>query len=142
MGSAFVGAAAAIPLVAYKHLFWSSELRQQDASVGALQQALIKHAKPWIQGMHRKQLALHLVLDTLPVLFLMLPAAQAGLTASFAWSSAAIGLSTGVDLPQEVGCGLALLMTAFVTSAARSTELMTDPQQVEVVNEAVANADR
>eukprot|EP00878_Enallax_costatus_P006032 GHUV01006328.1.p1 GENE.GHUV01006328.1~~GHUV01006328.1.p1 ORF type:complete len:263 (+),score=62.53 GHUV01006328.1:198-986(+) len=142
LGSALLGAAAAIPLVAYKRKFWSSETKQQDATVGALQKALVDNAKPWLQGMHSSQLALHLMLDTLPVLFLMLPAAQAGLTASFAWSSAAIGRSVGLALPQEVGFGLALLLTAFVTSAVRSTELMTDPQQVDVVSEAVANADR
>lgn len=142
LASGLIGAAAAIPLVAYKRNFWSSETKQQDDTVSALQKALIDNSKPWLQGMDISQLALHIVLDTLPILFLMFPAAQAGLTASFAWTSAAIGQSTGVDLPPEVGFTLALFMTAVVAGAVRSTELMTDPEQVEVIGEAVANADR
>lgn len=140
--AAALGALAAIPLVTYKLNFWSPDTKQQNPTVSALHKALIDNAKPWIQGMTSGQMAVHVVLDTLPVLFLMLPAAQAGLTASFAWSSAAIGRSVGLDLPQEVGFGIALLMTAVVTAGVRSTELMADPQQVDIVSEAVANADR
>jgi len=88
-----------------------------------LSKAMCDNSKPWLTGMGAEQLGLHVVLDTVPVLFLMLPAAQAGLTSSFAWTSAAIGRSVGVDLPPEVGFGLALLLTGLVSSAARSTEL-------------------
>ena len=42
----------------------------------------------------------------------------------------------------QVGFMIALFMTAAVTSAVRSTELMADPEQVNVVGDAVANADR
>lgn len=92
--------------------------------------------------MTSSQLGLHLVLDTLPPLFLMLPAAQAGLTSSFAFTSAALGHSTGVELPQELGFLLALVTTGLVTAAVRSTDYMADPEQLQVVQDAVANADR
>jgi len=140
--SAAIGAAAAIPLVGLKHISWSSSTHKDNATVSALHKAMCDNSKPWLTGMGATQLGLHVVLDTLPLLFLMLPAAQAGLTSSFAWTSAAIGRSVGVDLPPEVGFGLALLMTGIVSSAARSTELGADLEQVQVVGDAVANADR
>lgn len=140
--AALTGAAAAVPLVAYKHLSWSREAHLEYPTISALHKALVDCTKPWLTGMSRRQLAVHVLLDTLPVLFLMLPAAQAGLTSSFAWTSDAIGRSTGLGLPEEVGFVLALFMTALVSGAVKSTELMADPEQVLAVGDAVANADR
>uniref|UniRef100_A0A383V7Z6 Uncharacterized protein n=1 Tax=Tetradesmus obliquus TaxID=3088 RepID=A0A383V7Z6_TETOB len=137
-----IGAAAAAPLVAYKLFSWTPPAQQQNPTLAALKRAQIDISRPWLSNMNREQLAAHVVLDTLPLLFLMLPAAQAGLTASFYWTSQAIGRSTGLQLPEEVGFMIALFMTAAVTSAVRSTELMADPEQVNVVGDAVANADR
>jgi hypothetical protein len=137
-----IGAAAAAPLVAYKLFSWSSIAQQDNPTLAALKRSQTDVARPWLSNMDGRQLTAHVVLDTLPLLFLMLPAAQAGLTASFNWSSQAIGRSTGLQLPEEVGFMVALFMTAAVTSAVRSTELMADPEQVQVVGDAVANADR
>eukprot|EP00882_Tetradesmus_deserticola_P033084 GHRQ01037758.1.p1 GENE.GHRQ01037758.1~~GHRQ01037758.1.p1 ORF type:complete len:214 (+),score=81.33 GHRQ01037758.1:577-1218(+) len=92
--------------------------------------------------MDARQLTAHVVLDTLPLLFLTLPAAQAGLTSAFHWTSMAIQQSTGLHLSEDVGFSLALVLTAAVSAAVRSTELMAEPQQVQVVRDAVANADR
>lgn len=140
--AAAAGAAAAIPLVLYKMGSWLPETQAGNAALSALRKAQTDNAKPWLVGMNSTQLAAHVVMDTLPPLFLMLPAAQAGLTSSFAFSSAAIGNATGVDLPAEFGFMLALLMTGLVTAAVRSSDFMTDPAQVRVVADAVSNADR
>lgn len=140
--AAALGAAAAIPLVLYKMGSWLPETQANNAALSALRKAQTENAKPWLQGMDSKQLFAHLVMDTLPPLFLMLPAAQAGLTSSFAFTSAALGNATGVDLPEEFGFMLALLMTGLVTAAVRSSDYMTDPAQVRVVADAVSNADR
>jgi urease accessory protein UreF len=121
---------------------WLPETQANNATLSALRKAQIENAKPWLHGMDSTQLTAHLIMDTLPPLFLMLPAAQAGLNSSFAFTRAALGSSTGVDLPAEVGFMLALLMTGLVTAAVRSSDFMTDPAQVRVVSDAVANADR
>jgi hypothetical protein len=140
--AAALGAAAAIPLVLYKMGSWLPETQANNATLSALRKAQIENAKPWLHGMDSTQLTAHLIMDTLPPLFLMLPAAQAGLNSSFAFTRAALGSSTGVDLPAEFGFMLALLMTGLVTAAVRSSDFMTDPAQVRVVSDAVANADR
>lgn len=140
--AAAVGAAAAIPLVLYKMGSWLPETQANNATLSALRKAQTENAKPWLHGMDSMQLTAHLIMDTLPPLFLMLPAAQAGLNSSFAFTRAALGNSTGVDLPAEFGFLLALLMTGLVTAAVRSSDFMTDPAQVRVVSDAVANADR
>lgn len=140
--AAALGAAAAIPLVLYKMGSWLPETQADNAALSALRKAQTEQAKPWLYGMDDTQLFAHIALDTLPPLFLMLPAAQAGLTSTFAFTSAALGNATGVDLPEEFGFLLALLMTGLVTAAVRSSDFMTDPAQVRVVSDAVANADR
>lgn len=140
--AAAIGAAAAIPLVLYKMGSWLPETQATDADLSALRKMQTDNAKPWLSGLDSTQLMAHLVMDTLPPLFLMLPAAQAGLTSSFAFTRAALGNSTGIDLPEEVGFLLALVMTGVVTAAVRSSDFMTDPAQVQVVSDAVANADR
>lgn len=104
-----IGAAAAAPLVAYKLFSWTPPAQQENPTLAALKRAQIDISRPWLSNMNREQLAAHVVLDTLPLLFLMLPAAQAGLTASFYWTSQAIGRSTGLQLPEEVGCMLVLI---------------------------------
>jgi hypothetical protein len=140
--AAAVGAAAAIPLVLYKMGSWLPETQAVNADLSALRKMQTDNAKPWLSGLDSTQLVAHLVMDTLPPLFLMLPAAQAGLTSSFAFTRAALGNSTGDDLPAEVGFLLALVMTGVVTAAVRSADYTTDPAQVSVVSDAVANADR
>lgn len=140
--AAALGAAAAVPLVLYKKGSWLPETQANNAALSALRKAQTENAKPWLHGMDSFQLGAHLVMDTLPPLFLMLPAAQAGLNSSFAFTRAALGNSTGLNLPEEVGFMLALLMTGLVTAAVRSSDFMTDPAQVGVVSDAVANADR
>jgi urease accessory protein UreF len=121
---------------------WLPETQAVNADLSALRKMQTDNAKPWLFGLDSTQLVAHLVMDTLPPLFLMLPAAQAGLNSSFAFTRAALGNSTGVDLPEEVGFLLALVMTGVVTAAVRSADYMTDPAQVSVVSDAVANADR
>lgn len=140
--AAALGAAASVPLVLYKMGSWLPETQANNAALSALRKAQTDNAKPWLTGMDSFQLGAHLIMDTLPPLFLMLPAAQAGLNSSFAFTRAALGNSTGVDLPEEVGFMLALLMTGLVTAAVRSSDFMTDPAQVKVVSDAVNNADR
>jgi urease accessory protein UreF len=140
--AAALGAAAAIPLVLYKLGSWQPETQADDAALSGLRKAQTEQAKPWLVGMNGTQLAAHLAMDTVPPLFLMLPAAQAGLNSSFAFTSAALGNATGVDLPEEFGFLLALVMTGVVTAAVRSSDYMIDPAQVQVVSDAVANADR
>lgn len=142
LGAAAVGAAAAIPLVLYKMGSWLPETQASNATLSVLRKAQTENAKPWLSGMDSTQLTAHLFMDTLPPLFLMLPAAQAGLTSSFAFTSAALGNSIGLNLPEEFGFMLALFMTGLVTAAVRSSDYMTDPEQVQVVSDAVSNADR
>jgi hypothetical protein len=137
-----VGAAAALPLVAYRVSSWKPDAAAANPTLGSLRRAQTEAAKPWLAGMSGAQLGLHTALDTLPPLFLMLPAAQAGLTSSFGFTSAALGAATGVELPPAAGFCLALGMTGLVTAAVRSTDFVSDPEQVRVVSDAVANADR
>lgn len=142
LSAAAVGAAAALPLVAYKLLAWSPESHSANPTLATLHSALTNVNRPWLSGMCRRQLGVQLALDTLPLLFLLLPAAQAGLTASWDWSADAIGRATGVTPPESLGVALALVLTGAATAAWRSTEVMADQQQVSVVSDAVANADR
>ncbi|GBF97227.1 hypothetical protein Rsub_10088 [Raphidocelis subcapitata] len=157
LGAAAVGAALALPLVAFRAYSWTPEAAEALPSLADMHRMMAEEAEPWLSRFNRGHLAAHAALETLPMTLLLLPAAQGGLAAAFEfWSSllqssllgpggggaAAAAAAAAAATPQGLSAVLALLVTATCAGVVQSLNLVTDEEQLEVVRDAVQNADR
>jgi hypothetical protein len=163
--SAAVGALCAIPLVAFRAFTWTKEASDQAPALSDMHRLMAEEAEPWLSQFNRGHLAAHSAIETLSTLLLLLPAAQGGVAAGFAFYSsvlqqtlfgvggaaAAAALADGGDgaaaaaaaaTPEGLGAVLALAITATVAGVVQSLNLGQDEERVEVVRDAVQNADR
>jgi len=88
--AAAVGALLAAPLSAARHWGWSSPQAARLLPVlPDLRLRLAQASGPWVRGLAPAQLAALAAAETLPVTFLLLPAAQGAFSASWAWAASA-----------------------------------------------------
>lgn len=162
---ALIGAALAIPPVAARAYLWSPEAAEQLPPLGDMHRLKAEEAEPFLSQYNKGHVLVHAVLEIIPVALLLLPAAQGGLSAGLEFYSsllqqslfgsgaaaaaaastmeaAAGGGAAGAAVPGGLGALLALIITATCTGVVQSWEIATDEEQVEVVKDAVQNADR
>lgn len=154
--AAAIGALAALPLAAGIHWSWGPEAASVAPSLPAVHRRQAEDAAPWLAGMGPGHVAAFVGLDTLPLLALLLPAAQGALASALVWYSSCVasadllgaGAATAGSMPADplvspAAAGLAAAaLVAAAAGAVRSTEMLPDEDAVAVVKDAVANADR
>lgn len=117
--AAAVGALLAAPVAAARHWGWSSPAAAEALPVlPDLRLRLAQASGPWVRGLAPAQLACLAAAETLPVTFLLLPAAQGAFSASWAWAaSAAAGAASWASWP-AAGAAAAAASSSFASAAA------------------------
>ena len=82
---AALGALGALPLAGLRMYSWTPEAHKQLPALEDVHRHMMDSAEPWLAGLQPSHVLGLVALETLPLLFLQLPAAQAGLNASFEW---------------------------------------------------------
>lgn len=140
--SAGVGALLALPLAAFRVYSWSKDAYAKLPALEDMHRYMYEDTAPWLSGLETPHVALLVALETVPMLMLMLPAAQGGLAGALGWCNTAIQQMWGSSIPDHVAAVLALLTTAIIVGAAKSVELTVSDEEYIVVKNAVGNADR
>jgi hypothetical protein len=162
---AALGLALGLPLVALRVYAWDAGAAEELPALGEMHALMAEEAEPWLARFNLGHLAAHATLEVLPTLLLLLPAAQGGLAAGFEFYSSLLkqtlfGLGGGPDAaaalgdaggavvaaaaatPTGLGAVLAMLITATAAGTVQSLNLVQDEAEVDVVRDAVQNADR
>jgi len=157
--SAATGALLAVPLVAFRAYTWTPAAADSLPPLSDMHRLMAEEAEPWLSRFNRGHLAAHAAIEVLSTLLLLLPAAQGGIAAGFDFyssllqrtllgaSSAAGAAGEGAAAaaaatPEGLGAVLALVITATCAGVVQSLNLNTDEEQLDVVRDAVQNADR
>ncbi|KAK9813148.1 hypothetical protein WJX72_009864 [[Myrmecia] bisecta] len=139
--AAGLGAVAALPLIALKLGLWSEQWRRSFPALDDAHRSQVEHFTPLISNMTPAQVSLVMLMEVLPTVLLVLPAAQGGLTASFSLYASHMH-DIGLHLPEQGPSVLALVLTAFLASLARLIENSVSGEEYAVVEAAMRNADR
>jgi len=147
-----VGGLCAIPLVAWRVWSWSAPGYKAMPVLEDIHLTQLQVASPYLMGISRSQAALMMVLETLPLMLLMLPAAQGVFEASSSMFSHLLHPDIFADIGEAREAGshpnwflihaLGLSITAGLSGLGKTLELSMDIEEFEVVNAAVDNADR
>lgn len=154
--SALVGAALAVPLVACRTALWSKEAEERLPALADMHRLMAEEAEPWLHRFSGGHLAAHAAMEVLSMVLLLLPAAQGGISAGLEFYSSLLqqsllgggaAMAAAADagaaaLPHGVGAAIALVATATCAGVVQSLNLGSDEEQVQIVKDAVANADR
>lgn len=140
--SAALGAALSAPLALFRWWTWTGDAYQRVGAMDDMHRALMEQSRPWLSGLGKQHVAVILAAEVLPVLFLLLPAAQGGITLSLGMYSELLTNVAGLELPEGVGAALALLFTAAVAGVGKAHEINVSTEQYSRVKTAVDNADR
>ncbi|GAX80744.1 hypothetical protein CEUSTIGMA_g8179.t1 [Chlamydomonas eustigma] len=147
-----VGGLCAIPLVAWRAWSWSAPAYKAMPVMEDIHLTQLQVTRPYLMGVSRGQAALIMVLETLPLILLMLPAAQGVFEASSSMYSHLLHPNVFEDLGATSETvphsnlflihALGLSVTAGLSALGKALELSMDIEEFEVVNAAVDNADR
>jgi hypothetical protein len=115
--AAAVGALLSAPVAGLRHWAWSSPTAARLLPVlPDLRLRLAQASGPWVRGLAPAQLAALAAAETIPVTFLLLPAAQGAFSASWAWAASAWAGAAGVGAASASAASAA--SSAWPSSAA------------------------
>lgn len=141
--AAEVGLLVSPPLVAAKAWMWTKGARSAHPGLDTYLQDRLEQLKPLLSNMSLPQAGVAMLLDTVPMLLVALPAAIGGLTAVFTQVCSRLQEQGGYDLPAGVPFGLALGTIVAVTAAVPDADTVFDlTDEEEIVSTARKNADR
>lgn len=151
---AAVGALAGLPLVGARVVCWSRGTGKQFPVVEEMHRLQLQIVTPWFSRMNRGHVVAMMVFEVVPVLLLLLPAAQGVLST---WGGSLLNVLDPMPLSQtnDVALGqgawearefllrtAGLLLTAAIAAAGRGMELSPGEDEYEVIQTAMENADR
>ncbi|KAK9837306.1 hypothetical protein WJX81_005260 [Elliptochloris bilobata] len=139
--AAAVGALASGPLVALYAAMWMPSARAAFPAVDSRQNGVAGTLRPILNNLSWAQAAAVCVLDVSSTVALQLPALQGALAKSFGLYATFLQ-DKGVPVPAGVPEAAALASTAALWGAAFYAYYAATAEEVEVVDTAVANADR
>eukprot|EP00798_Chlamydomonas_sp_ICE-L_P016721 gene16721-22988_t len=114
-----LGALCSLPLVAVRLYCWSSEGVKAVPNLEDMHESQLEMVLPWFTNVTRLELAMMMLLDQLPLLLLVLPAAQGSITA-FALSVPLVD-NAGMDIDWDMA-DEAALSVPLVDNAGMDTD--------------------
>lgn len=140
--SAALGALFAVPLSAARVWSWSRDAYHRVPALEDMHRSQLEVTSPWLTGLGTPHLATLVALECLPLLFLLLPAAQGAITSTMALYNEMLQNSLHCSLPEQTSAVIAILLTATVAGVGKGFESGVSEEEYSLVNSAVNNADR
>lgn len=143
LGAGLIGLLAAKPLAAVKLWSWTPDGEKSFPVLQHLHSHQVKQSKPWLSDLTLAQVLTVMLAETIPPLFLLFPASQAAVTCLLTVSDAMVNpFPSGCPVPAELVAGGTLAITAALSGLVASSEYAVTDAEYQVVDSAVANADR
>lgn len=139
--AAFIGAGASVPLIILRRMLWNPTLIRESPVLQQLTFREAKYLEPLVSGLTKPQQAVILLIDTLTVVAVMLPALMGCIKSSLTVYFDIVQEQTGFHTPSFIPLGVALGLSSIIYAIGRFGNTCNE-DEVSVVVDAITNADR